>query len=116
MRRLAAVTLAFLALPGTGAAQSAPRASDVVSEDSIIHALYACISGPAGQARDWDRFRSLFVPDARLIPTIHVADRDSLWSWTVEGYINATGQRLMTNGFFERETARTTERFAGIVQ
>ncbi len=27
------------------------------------------ISGPAGQRRDWNRMRSLFVTGARLIPT-----------------------------------------------
>jgi len=30
--------------------------------------VYDVISGPAGP-RNWDRFRSLFVPGARLIPT-----------------------------------------------
>ncbi|HYY97557.1 MAG TPA: hypothetical protein VE642_03150, partial [Pyrinomonadaceae bacterium] len=54
-----------------GGAQAAPaaRASDVASIDSIIAAVYDVISGPAGQKRDWDRMRSLFVPGARLIPT-----------------------------------------------
>lgn len=43
--------------------------SDHESIDSIIKATYAVISGPKGQERDWDRFRALFHPDARLIPT-----------------------------------------------
>ena len=43
--------------------------ADVESIDAIIAALYDVISGPIGEKRDWDRFRSLFVPDARLIPT-----------------------------------------------
>jgi len=33
--------------------------------DAIIAALYNVISGPAGE-RDWNRLRSLFLPDARL--------------------------------------------------
>src|ERR1051325_8170084 len=55
----------------TGSAQTAtgPRASDVASVDGIIAALYDVISGPAGQKRDWERMRSLFVPGARLMPT-----------------------------------------------
>ena len=44
------------AQPSTG-----PRASDTTSPDAIIAALYDVISGPAGQARDWDRFRGLFA-------------------------------------------------------
>ena len=43
--------------------------SDVESVDAIVAAVYDVISGPAGQERDWDRMRSLFVPGARLIPT-----------------------------------------------
>ena len=42
-------------------------AADVASVDAIITALYDVISGPAGGKRDWDRFRSLFIPEARLI-------------------------------------------------
>ncbi len=37
------------------------KPDDVKSIDSIVAALYAVISGPPGK-RDWDRFRSLFVP------------------------------------------------------
>src|SRR5215216_1186711 len=55
----------------TPAAPQTPVANpaDVASMDSIIAALYDVISGPAGKKRDWDRFRSLFAPGARLIPT-----------------------------------------------
>ena len=43
--------------------------ADVATMDSIIAAVYDVISGPAKSQRNWDRFRSLFVPGARLIPT-----------------------------------------------
>ena len=49
---------------------SAARADDVKSIDAIVAAVYDVISGPAGQKRDWDRMRSLFVPGARLIPAV----------------------------------------------
>ena len=54
------------------AATPAPAAkpADVASPDAIMAATYEVISGPAGQQRDWDRFRSLFVPGARLIPVV----------------------------------------------
>ena len=42
---------------------------DVATMDAIVAAVYDVISGPAGQKRNWDRFRSLFVSGARLIPT-----------------------------------------------
>src|SRR4051794_10086103 len=46
------------------------RPDDVKSMDAILAALYDVISGPKGRARDWDRFRSLFVAGARLIPAV----------------------------------------------
>jgi hypothetical protein len=48
----------------------AARPDDVDSIEHIIAAVYDVISGPAGK-RDWNRFRSLFFYDARLIPNHH---------------------------------------------
>jgi hypothetical protein len=42
-----------------------PRPDDVKSLDAIINAAYEAISGPAG-TRDWNRFRSIFLPQARF--------------------------------------------------
>src|SRR5215467_11485956 len=47
----------------------AARGADVDSIDHILAAVYDVISGPAGAPRNWDRFRSLFYPGARLIPS-----------------------------------------------
>src|SRR5436190_21641990 len=44
------------------------KPGDVDTVEHIIAATYDVISGPAGP-RDWDRFRSLFYPGARLIPS-----------------------------------------------
>lgn len=99
-----------------GAQAPAARAADVASMDAILGALYDVISGPAGQRRDWDRMRSLFVPGARLIPAVYRPDSvPALRSWTVEQYIETVGPRLEANGFFEREIARRTERYGGVV-
>ena len=84
--------LGCLALAGQipASAQTAPAAkpADVGSMDGILAAVYDVISGPPGQARDWDRFRSLFAPGARLVPT----GKDSTGAgrirmWTVEDYV-----------------------------
>src|SRR5271155_4746170 len=53
----------------TTPAPPAAKPADVASPDAILAAVYEVISGPAGQLRDWDRFRSLYLPGARLIPT-----------------------------------------------
>ncbi len=100
----------------TGKADLGPQAltADVASIDAIIAALYDVVSGPAG-VRDWERFRSLFVPDARLI--LVARDRDGNVRQRVmdaEGYIAAAGAYFQENGFFEREIARKAERFGHI--
>ena len=46
----------------------AANPDDVKTMDAIVASLYDVISGPAG-TRNWERFRSLFAPGARLIPT-----------------------------------------------
>lgn len=85
--------------------------------DAILAALYDVISGPAGQKRDWDRMRSLFIPGARLIPTRKRPDGlTEARVLDVEGYIAATGPNLEKSGFFEKEVSRRTETFGSITQ
>ena len=91
------------------------RAEDVSSIDSIIAALYAVISGRAGEKRDWDRFRGLFAPGARLIPTGRRPDgTQGMRTLTPEDYATTIGPNLERRGFFEREIGRRTEQFGGI--
>jgi hypothetical protein len=101
------------------AAQQAPppaRPEDVSSVDAILRAVYDVISGPAGQKRDWDRMRSLFLPGARLIPTGKSPDgRHVSRVWTLEEYIANAGPRLEEMGFFEREIGRVQEQYGNIV-
>ena len=54
-------------MPGDNVPVANP--ADVASIDAIMATAYDVISGPAGEERDWDRERSLFLPRARLIPT-----------------------------------------------
>ena len=122
-RRLALAALLLLAAPAYAqppaqapAQGPAPRPADVASVDAIIAALYDVISGPAGQKRDWDRMRSLFAPNARLIPTSKRPDGTyGMRTWSVEEYIANAGVGLERNGFFERELARKQERFGNVV-
>ncbi|MGI9627595.1 MAG: hypothetical protein ACR2QM_12215 [Longimicrobiales bacterium] len=109
-----------LALTGPIAAQGqAPEAdpNDVNSVDAIIVALYDVISGPAGEARDWDRFRSLFAEGARLVPTFKDAEGQVRFQvWSPAEYAERAGPGLMESGFFEREIGRVEDRFGNIVQ
>ena len=100
----------------TPAATPAANPADVATMDSVIAALYDVISGPAGK-RDWDRFRSLFIPGARLIPTgVRPTGEAGSRVMTVEDYAQRNGPFFEKNGFFEREAARRTEAFGNIAQ
>lgn len=125
MRRRTALTISSLALLGSitcvslaqmarGGEARPADAGDTESIDSIIAALYDCVSGPAG-GRDWDRFRGLFVEGARLVP-VRVRDGQpaALGAVTVEGYIASAGAYFQQNAFYEREVARRTESFGHI--
>lgn len=91
-------------------------AADVNSVDGIVAALYDVISGPAGQARNWDRMRTLFIPEARLIPTGKRPDgAGARRVLSVEDYIKSSGPSLEKNGFFEIEIGRKTDQFGGVV-
>lgn len=90
--------------------------SDVFSIDAIITALYATVSGDTAQERDWDRFRSLFLPDARLIPTSvsETANRFGMEMWAVEDYVEYAAPVFRRVGFWENESHRVVERFENI--
>ncbi|HEV7353609.1 MAG TPA: hypothetical protein VGN74_10830 [Brevundimonas sp.] len=107
--------VALPAPPGSVQATPSPHAADHVSEDAIIAALYAVISGPAGQARDWDRFRALFLPGATLTGTGAGPDgTPRARRMTVEDYIARNGPVLTGRGFFETETGRRSERLGAV--
>jgi hypothetical protein len=94
----------------------AAKAEDVASVDAIMKAVYDVISGPAGQKRDWDRMRSLFIPEARMIAVGRRPDGESrMRAMSVEDYIKTSGPLLEERGFFEKEIARRTEQFGNIV-
>jgi len=93
------------------------KAEDVQSPEAIVAAVYSVISGGKGQSRDWDRMRSLFVPDARLIPATMGKDgHNDVLMLSVDGYIDRSGARLTSGGFFERSIHNEMEQFGNIVQ
>jgi hypothetical protein len=106
-------------IPGSIAAHPDwPKASpaDVQSVDAILAALYDVISGPASQPRDWNRFRSLFVPDARLIPVRRskTGNGADVVPYTPEQYQERATPLFAQDGFFERGIHNTTESFGDI--
>jgi hypothetical protein len=69
--------------------------------------VYEVLSGRAGEMRDWDRWRPLYAPAARLIPIER--DGDGLAAphvLTPEEYIESRTSRLAAGDFYEWETDR----------
>jgi hypothetical protein len=116
--RRTAIASILIAVTSPIGAQNAPPAAkpaDVASIDAILHALYDVISGPQGQIRDWDRFRSLFLPGARLVPTGRAADGAARHRvMTAQEYVDANAEGLVDLGFTEKEIARTVEQFGNV--
>jgi hypothetical protein len=93
------------------------RPEDVQSLDATIKSFYDATAGPAGKARDWDRLRSLFVNEARMIPVrhaVHGQGGNELLTMPVEGYIELNKNYFEKGGFFEKEVARRAEQFGNI--
>ena len=89
------------AAPDLSSQVPAPRADDVKSPDALIHAVYDVISGPAGN-RDWNRFRSLFVPQARLTKAAEAADASAVVRLlTVDDFVTIAGKAVKDEAFFE---------------
>ncbi|QDU65135.1 hypothetical protein [Engelhardtia mirabilis] len=109
---------AMVALTGSKPSQAnePPDDSDVGSLDGIITAVYECICGPAGQARDWERFRTLMHPEAaRLMAVSQGKDgRELLKVLDVEEYIELVDEQFVSRGFWERELHRDVESFGHV--
>ena len=97
------------------------KMADVSSVGALMAALYDVISGPAGKARDWDRFRSLFLPDGRLGVIRHPpldqtkSIPEDVVFLTPQDYIDRDAPFFQTNGFFERGIANRVEEFGNLV-
>ena len=63
-RRLFGAILGLVLVPAAVGAQRAPRPEDVATVDGILRAYYEVVSGPAGEAADVERDRSLHHADA----------------------------------------------------
>jgi hypothetical protein len=137
---LANVTLPALPQQSSAASQPAPpplvgslagrpgwpaakNSSDVDTVEHLLVSLYDVISGPAGKPRDWDRFRSLFLPDGRLgvirpdapASADQPARKSDAVFLTPDMYVERDDPYFKTHGFFERSIANRVEEFGNLV-
>ena len=91
--------------------------NDTRSPEAIVDALYSVISGPAGEKRNWERFRKLFTPEAKIIPIGARSGGESVKrALSIEEYITTSGPFLEKEGFFEKEIGYTVEMFGHVAQ
>ena len=92
--------------------------ADVESIDAIITAVYESISGDAGVPRDWDRFRSLFLPQARLMQVTSQHGQNgrssSVASITPDEFATNASGSFAAEGFYENEIGSVTEQYGDI--
>ncbi len=130
MRSIAfAIAVAVAVLPGQGGAPQQPSLPpghppvapaphvaadprDVESIDAIIGAWYASVSGPAGAPRQWERFRSLFAPEARLI----AARPDGPLGMTPQQFCDVNRSYFEKGGHFESPVHEHVDSFGTIAQ
>lgn len=110
--------VSWLVIPFVGLlpveAQEAPRPEDVATIDGILSAYYEVVSGPAGEAVDAARDRSLHHPSA----WVAIAGRTRVGGRSVNvmdlsGYHGENAPRA--EGFFEWETDRVIQRSGNMV-
>ena len=93
-----------------------PKTDDVKSVDAIVRAAYDSISGPAG-ARDWDRFRSLFLPQARFTEVGKGKDGATfIISWGVDEFVRDAGVAFAREGFYENGIVNKPDNYGGMTQ
>ena len=94
----------------------APKPDDVKSIDAIMHAAYDVISGPAG-SRDWNRFRSLFLPQARFTQVGKSPDGSTfIISWGEDEFIRDAATVFASDPFYENAIVNQPETFGGMTQ
>lgn len=94
----------------------APKPEDVKSLEAIIHAAYDALSGPAG-SRDWNRFRSIFLPQARFTEVGKAPDGSVyIISWGVDEFVRDAGAVFAKEGFYENGLVNQAESYGGMNQ
>jgi hypothetical protein len=94
----------------------AAKTEDVKSMAAILHAIYDVISGPAG-GRDWNRFRSLFLPQARFTEVSTGPEGSKMvLTWNVDEFIRDAGEVFSKDPFYEKGIVNRPESFGNVTQ
>jgi len=118
MKRITLVLILFIGTYlANGQNDNSQYLEKVKTIDSTLETLYTVISGEKGEERNWELFKYLFKPDAKLIPSGKKKDGTVEARFiSAQDYIDGSGKWLVENGFFEKEIHRETDTFGNITQ
>lgn len=118
MRNFVFITIFIVSIFNVKAQDKSELYAEKVSTlDSTLTTLYRVISGDKGEERDWELFKYLFHPNAKLIPTgMNQEGEYGAQFMTPSDYIKTAGSYLVENGFHEVEINRTVDTFGNITQ
>lgn len=103
--------------PPAAAAAPVAAAQDVGSIDAIVAALYDVISGEAGAPRNWDRFHSLFLPNAMMGGTGRTPEGElRMRGMSPADYVTRNAPAFAQRPFYEREIGRKVQRYGPVIQ
>lgn len=120
MKKVLLIVLALFAYISTQAQDKNKEAvidysENVLTIDTTINTLYKVISGEKGEKRDWNLFKFLFHPDAKLITSGKDTDRKfQIRYMKPDDYIKSSGKWMTDTGFIEKEMHRTVDAYGNI--
>ncbi len=93
-----------------------PAPEDVKTMDGILRGIYDVISGPAGE-RNWKRFRSMFLPQARFTQVgKDEAGNIFIISWGVDEFIRDASEVFAKQAFYEAAIVNRPETYGNMTQ
>jgi hypothetical protein len=124
VRTVCALLALPLLAPAGAASQDYPIPADVASPEAVILAAYDAIAHAPGENFDWDRFRSLHLPGALLVPnteqtggTPRVLSVQEFIDW-IDGITEAEAAigSEADKGFVEEQVHIALDRYGDVAQ
>ena len=120
LRPVLLVLLALITAPSRAQADPA----DVASPEAIVEAAYDALAREPGAPFQWDRFRSLFLPQATLVPnteqtggTLQVHSPEGFIAWIDASYAeHAPIGSEKDKGFAEEAVHNEVHRYGDVAQ
>ena len=116
MKYILSFILILIALNSNAQENKITNPEAVKSIDGIVNEVLNIVSAESGEKRDWETFRQLFLPSARLTVLYHTSTPNPVRSFSVDEFITIINEGSSENGFLEREIYKVVDEYNGIAQ